>query len=161
MFQASAEVRYGRDAASTSLLDDLQPSWSHPFAFQATLEIEFMHQTIMYYTTPAATATLAEVYNQISHSYARRPGDEQIQTHLDGVKKTLAEARRGTGIEFMCFRAPRTDADKKKDKEKEKDKDKDKDKNVETDYEREPITSPVPAPVPPTPRRRDINRNRI
>ncbi|KZS97149.1 hypothetical protein SISNIDRAFT_406460 [Sistotremastrum niveocremeum HHB9708] len=128
---------------------------------RATLEIEFMHQTIMYYTTPAATATLAEVYNQISHSYARRPGDEQIQTHLDGVKKTLAEARRGTGIEFMCFRAPRTDADKKKDKEKEKDKDKDKDKNVETDYEREPITSPVPAPVPPTPRRRDINRNRI
>jgi len=53
---------------------------------RATLEIEFMHQTI-------------------SKAYAKRPGDEGLQGSLDEVKRTLSETRRATGIEFLCFRA--------------------------------------------------------
>ncbi|PPQ80928.1 hypothetical protein CVT26_014961 [Gymnopilus dilepis] len=71
---------------------------------RATLEIEFMHQTLGRYVTPAAAKTLSELYNRISQAYARRPGDENLQANLDGVKKTLAETRRATGIEFLCFR---------------------------------------------------------
>lgn len=71
---------------------------------QATLEIEFMHQTLGRYVTPAAAKTLSELYNRISQAYARRSGDENLQTNLDGVKKILAETRRATGIEFLCFR---------------------------------------------------------
>lgn len=74
---------------------------------QATLEIEFMHQTLGRYAQPAS-ATLEELYNRISQSYARRPGDESLQGNLDGVKKTLADTRRATGIEFLCFRQTKT-----------------------------------------------------
>lgn len=71
---------------------------------QATLEIEFIHQTVSRYVTPSAAKTLSDLYNKISQAYARKAGDENLQEHLDGVKKTLAETRRATGIEFLCFR---------------------------------------------------------
>ncbi|KAL0576081.1 Exocyst complex component S5 [Marasmius crinis-equi] len=71
---------------------------------RATLEIEFMHQTLGKYVTPSAAKTLSDLYNKISQAYARRPGDENLQMNLDGVKKTLADTRRATGIEFLCFR---------------------------------------------------------
>ncbi|KIJ63178.1 hypothetical protein HYDPIDRAFT_93197 [Hydnomerulius pinastri MD-312] len=71
---------------------------------RATLEIEFMHQTLARYVSPSAAKTLSELYNKISMAYARRAGDENLQGNLDSVKKTLAESRRATGIEFMCFR---------------------------------------------------------
>ncbi|KAJ3907477.1 exocyst complex component sec5 [Lentinula edodes] len=75
---------------------------------RATLEIEFMHQTLGKYVTPTAAKTLSDLYNKISQAYARRPGDENLQNHLDGVKKTLADTRRATGIEFLCFRQTKT-----------------------------------------------------
>lgn len=63
-----------------------------------------MHQTLSRYVTPSAAKTLADLYNKISQAYTKRPGDENLQSNLDGVKKTLAETRRATGIEFLCFR---------------------------------------------------------
>lgn len=63
-----------------------------------------MHQTLARYVSVSAAKTLSELYNKISQAYARRPGDDNLQDHLDRVKKTLAESRRATGIEFMCFR---------------------------------------------------------
>lgn len=80
---------------------------------QATLEIEFLHQTLSRYVTPSADQTLADLYTKISQAYARRPGDENLQSHLDGVKKTLGDTRRATGIEFLCFKQTK---DKAKDK---------------------------------------------
>ncbi|KAI0336755.1 hypothetical protein GY45DRAFT_1315389 [Cubamyces sp. BRFM 1775] len=85
---------------------------------RATLEIEFMHQTLSRYVTPSADQTLSELYTKISQAYAKRPGDENLQAHLDGVKKTLADARRATGIEFLCFRQTKDRATRDKDKEK-------------------------------------------
>ncbi|KAH9941188.1 exocyst complex component Sec5-domain-containing protein [Epithele typhae] len=83
---------------------------------RATLEIEFMHQTLSRYVTTSADKTLSELYTKISQAYAKRPGDENLQSHLDGVKRTLADARRATGIEFLCFRQT-------KDRSKEKSRD--------------------------------------
>ena len=74
-----------------------------------------MHQTLSRYVTPSADQTLSELYTKISQAYAKRPGDENLQAHLDGVKKTLADARRATGIEFLCFRQTK---DRSKDKSK-------------------------------------------
>ncbi|KAH8101822.1 exocyst complex component Sec5-domain-containing protein [Cristinia sonorae] len=71
---------------------------------RATLEIEFMHQTLSRYVTTSAAKTLSDLYNKISQAYARKAGDENLQMHLDGVKKTLTETRKATGIEFLCFR---------------------------------------------------------
>ncbi|KAI0694957.1 exocyst complex component Sec5-domain-containing protein [Cytidiella melzeri] len=72
---------------------------------QATLEIEFLHQTLSRYVKPSAAKTLSELYNRISKAYdPPKDNADDIQTHLDSVKKTLAETRRATGIEFLCFR---------------------------------------------------------
>jgi hypothetical protein len=32
------------------------------------------------------------------------PGDENLQNNLDGMKRTLSDTCRRTGIEFLCFR---------------------------------------------------------
>ncbi|CDO75740.1 hypothetical protein BN946_scf184921.g16 [Trametes cinnabarina] len=86
---------------------------------RATLEIEFMHQTLSRYVTRSADQTLSELYTKISQAYAKRPGDENLQAHLDGVKKTLADARRATGVEFLCFRQTKErGAGKEREREK-------------------------------------------
>ncbi|KAF9523252.1 exocyst complex component sec5 [Crepidotus variabilis] len=71
---------------------------------RATLEIEFMHQTLGRYVTPIAAKTLSDLYTRISQAYTRRPGDENLQSNLDIVKKILAETRRSTGLDFLCFK---------------------------------------------------------
>ncbi|OCB87790.1 hypothetical protein A7U60_g5113 [Sanghuangporus baumii] len=70
---------------------------------RATLEIEFFHQTASRFVTTAAEKKLSEVYNKISQAYVRRPGDD-MKSQLEGVKRTLADTRRATQIEFLCFR---------------------------------------------------------
>ena len=110
MLQTSEEVWHGRHAPCKQLiclqLPRSSPDSLPPYHIvQATLEIEFMHQTLSRYVTSSAAKTLQDLYNKISQAYARRPGDENLQSHLDGVKKTLADTRRATGIEFLCFRA--------------------------------------------------------
>ncbi|KAK7036624.1 Exocyst complex component S5 [Paramarasmius palmivorus] len=88
---------------------------------RATLEIEFMHQTLGKYVSPSAAKTLSDLYSKISQAYARRPGDENLQSHLDGVKKTLADTRRATGIEFLCFRQTKSSSRSGTSKVREKD----------------------------------------
>jgi len=74
---------------------------------RATLEIEFIHQTLVQYVSPAASKTLSAIYNSISAAYSRRPGSagsESLQKELEGVKRTLHDSRRATAIEFLCFK---------------------------------------------------------
>ena len=73
-----------------------------------------MQQCLGRYVSPNAGRTLAEVYNIISRSYVRRPGDEALTSLLDSVKKTLSDTRKGTRYEFLCFRS--NNKDKPKDK---------------------------------------------
>ncbi|KAF8189841.1 exocyst complex component Sec5-domain-containing protein [Mycena galopus ATCC 62051] len=89
---------------------------------RATLEIEFMHQTLGRYVSPGAAKQLGELYTNISKAYAKRPGDEGLQGSLDGVKRTLAETRKATGIEFLCFRAAKAGGDKEKSAKREREK---------------------------------------
>ena len=63
-----------------------------------------MQQTLGRYVTPTASKTLSDLYNRISQAYSRRPGDESLQANLDDVKKTLADSRRSTAFEFLCFK---------------------------------------------------------
>ena len=119
---SGASAKYGGSGWAACCGYAHSHSWScsiftHPSPInQATLEIEFMHQTLSRYVTGSADKTLSELYTKISQSYAKRPGDENLQAHLDGVKKTLAEARRATGIEFLCFRQTK---DRSKDKSRD------------------------------------------
>lgn len=72
---------------------------------QATLEIEFMHQTLMIHVTPPASAVLSEIYATISEKYARA-GQDDLQNELDAVKKSLYDTRRATLVDFLCLRVP-------------------------------------------------------
>ncbi|KZO98600.1 hypothetical protein CALVIDRAFT_562045 [Calocera viscosa TUFC12733] len=90
----------------------------------ATLEIEFFHQTMLQYVSPEAASTLGEIYTTISQVYQKAPpvggvGAANLQTELDAVKKTLHDGRKGTSVEFLCFKQKK---DKEKGKEKEKER---------------------------------------
>ncbi|THH00057.1 hypothetical protein EW026_g2443 [Hermanssonia centrifuga] len=104
---------------------------------RATLEIEFIHQTLSRYVTQSAAKTLSELYNKISQAYARKPGDENLQVHLDGVKKTLAETRRATGIEFLCFRQTKEKSKDKNSTSSSKTAERDKDREAKRTRERQ------------------------
>ncbi|GAA6006556.1 hypothetical protein JCM10207_004971 [Rhodosporidiobolus poonsookiae] len=75
---------------------------------QATLEIEFMHQTLSQHVSPTADSTLQSIYRTISQSYYRRPNSSanELQQELEGLKRTLVASRRATALQFLCFRRP-------------------------------------------------------
>jgi exocyst complex component 2 len=75
---------------------------------QATLEMEFLHQTLNTHVSSGADATLQEIYKIISAKY--RPGGPpgegagELQAELEQLKLTLTQARRATALQFLCFR---------------------------------------------------------
>ncbi|GAA6063763.1 hypothetical protein JCM10212_002715, partial [Sporobolomyces blumeae] len=76
---------------------------------QATLEIEFMHQTLSQHVSPTADQTLQSIYKTISQSYYRAPTPNsaaELQQELEGLKRTLVASRRATALQFLCFRRP-------------------------------------------------------
>ncbi|KAH6909641.1 exocyst complex component Sec5-domain-containing protein [Coprinopsis sp. MPI-PUGE-AT-0042] len=96
---------------------------------RATLEIEFVHQTLGRYVTDFAAKTLSETYMKISGAYAKGQGDDDLQANLDHVKRILSETRRATGVEFLCFRptkAPGSSSTSSRSAGRSRDKDKDR-----------------------------------
>ncbi|SCV68475.1 BQ2448_596 [Microbotryum intermedium] len=112
---------------------------------QATLEIEFMHQTLSQHVSPLADSTLQSIYKTISQSYYRRPtpdSAQELQKELEGLKRTLVASRRATALQFLCFRKPSA---AKKD-------------TASGGGGGEVVSSPVPgSPAPPV---RELNRTR-
>ena len=77
---------------------------------QATLEIEFIHQTLSQFVSTAAEQTLKQIYETISERYQRKSPDEteMLKQELEAVKKTLISSRRATALQFLCFRRSRS-----------------------------------------------------
>ena len=97
---------------------------------QATLEIEFMHQTLSQHVPAGSEADtkLQEIYQTISQAYYRRSGTEaeaaeELPRELEKLKKTcvllwtvldlrtdtvgrrrLVASRKSTALQFLCFR---------------------------------------------------------
>lgn len=72
----------------------------------ATLEIEFLNQSVASFLTPHAKDVFSQVYDIISQGYRRQGAPEALQRDLDAMRKLLSESRRGTGVETLCFRQP-------------------------------------------------------
>lgn len=72
----------------------------------ATLEIEFLNQSVAAFLTPHAKDAFSQVYDIISQGYRRQGAPEALQRDLDAMRKLLSESRRGTGVETLCFRQP-------------------------------------------------------
>jgi exocyst complex component 2 len=71
---------------------------------QATLEIEFLHQSVNPYVTPTANDTLSKIYDTISQAYRRQKSSDDFHRELEGLKKLLGESRKATGLETVCFK---------------------------------------------------------
>ncbi|KAE8268288.1 hypothetical protein A4X09_0g4054 [Tilletia walkeri] len=90
---------------------------------QATLEIEFVHQTLAQYVSKEAEQRLNKVYAMLSSKFQRsnssRGGNaaeeaELIRVELEAVKKTLSASRRMTALEYLCFRPTKSSRTAKK-----------------------------------------------
>lgn len=91
------------------------PAFGMGGMLQATLEIEFLHQTMGACVTPAAEAKLKQLYDMISERYRRKSPDEQakLPTELATVRRTLVASRKTTALQFLCFRRPRSSGESK------------------------------------------------
>jgi exocyst complex component 2 len=76
---------------------------------KATLEIEFFHQSVNPYVTPAANDTLSKIYDTISQAYRRQKSSDDFHRELEGLKKLLGESRKATGLETICFKSKKED----------------------------------------------------
>ncbi|KAF7732380.1 hypothetical protein EC973_005276 [Apophysomyces ossiformis] len=75
---------------------------------QATLEIEFMHQTLSQYVTPAASDTLQLIYQTIEQAYdPQQQHSGNLQSELSHVKELLVFSRKSTVVQFLCFKQNR------------------------------------------------------
>ena len=79
------------------------PSISLPQPMQATLDVEFISQTLATYTTDSASQTQTDIYavlDQKTDNKAR----VALQEELGGLRVALKRLREGTRGQFGCFR---------------------------------------------------------
>lgn len=89
------------------------PAFNLGGMLQATLEIEFVHQTMALYVSPKAESVLRRVYEKINQRYSSTADTSDsavLQRELESVKNILIASRKATALEFLCFRRPRTAA---------------------------------------------------
>lgn len=71
---------------------------------QATLEIEFFHQSVTAFISPEANDTLSQIYDTISAAYRRQKSSDDFHRELEGLRKLLSDSRKATGMETLCFK---------------------------------------------------------
>ncbi|CAG8528764.1 23855_t:CDS:10 [Cetraspora pellucida] len=71
---------------------------------QATLEIEFMHQTLSQYVSKEAQETLQLIYTTIEQLYDTTQATGNLDSELSSVKQLLVESRKNTSLQFLCFK---------------------------------------------------------
>ncbi|CAG8479390.1 21874_t:CDS:10 [Gigaspora rosea] len=74
---------------------------------QATLEIEFMHQTLSQYVSKEAKETLQHIYSTIEQLYDTTQASGNLDSELSSVKQLLVESRKNTTLQFLCFKKPK------------------------------------------------------
>ncbi|CAG8529532.1 34941_t:CDS:10 [Gigaspora margarita] len=74
---------------------------------QATLEIEFMHQTLSQYVSKKAQETLQLIYTTIEQLYDTTQASNDLESELSSVKQLLVDSRKSTSLQFLCFKKPK------------------------------------------------------
>ncbi|KAF2279317.1 uncharacterized protein EI97DRAFT_412232 [Westerdykella ornata] len=70
---------------------------------QATLDVEFMAQTLSSYTTEKASQVQTDIY-QVLDRKTDNAARVRLQEELGSLRGVLKRLREGTRVEFMCFR---------------------------------------------------------
>ena len=73
---------------------------------QATLDVEFVAQTLSQYTTKAASETQSRLYVALDER-TTQDASKQLQGELPEMRLILKRLREGTRSEFLCFKRER------------------------------------------------------
>lgn len=74
-----------------------------PQLMQATLDVEFMAQTLASFTTEAASQVQTDIY-QVLDAKTDNAARVRLQDELGSLRSTLKRLREGTKVQFACFR---------------------------------------------------------
>lgn len=93
---------------SLEILDAFRTRPKFPLAslIQATLDVEFVAQTLSQYTTERASEVQTQIYALLDER-TDNEGRLKLPEELDGMKKLLKKMREETKWEFMCFKKER------------------------------------------------------
>ncbi|KAL7773961.1 hypothetical protein CFE70_003929 [Pyrenophora teres f. teres 0-1] len=95
------------EATTASLISTFQsdnlPTISLPQLMQATLDVEFMAQTLASYTTEKASHIQTDIY-QVLDQKTDNAARVQLQEELGNLRVVLKRLREGTKVQFACFR---------------------------------------------------------
>ena len=102
-------LSYLLEQISDSLLKAFKQraKYSLPALMQATLDTEFIAQTLSQYTTDKASATQSEVYVQLD-SRTDNDARTKLQDELPQMRAVLKKLRERTKSEFSCFKKARS-----------------------------------------------------
>lgn len=70
---------------------------------QATLDVEFMAQTLSAYTTEQASQIQTDIY-QVLDQKTDNAARVKLQDELGNLRTVLKRLREGTKVQFACFR---------------------------------------------------------
>ena len=99
------------EQVSIALLESFRKrqKYSLPALMQATLDVEFMAQTLSQYTTDKASDTQSKIYLELDRG-TDNDARTRLQDELPDMRATLKRLQKSTRGEFACFkkqRAPR------------------------------------------------------
>ena len=93
------------ETITTSLINTFTalPTCSVSALMQATLDVEFLSQTLAPYTTEKASQVQTDIY-QVLDQKTDNAARVKLQEELPSLRNVLKRLREGTRAEFACFR---------------------------------------------------------
>ena len=96
------------EKTSTQLLEAFRkrPQYSLEALMQATLDVEFVAQTLSHYTTERASELQSQIYQDLD---GRTDNDarSRLQNELPEMRNVLKKLREASKNEFACFKKPK------------------------------------------------------
>jgi len=101
-------LSYLLEQVSVALLESFKQrkKFSLPALMQATLDVEFVAQTLNQYTTDKASDTQSQIYLELDRG-TDNDARMRLQNELPEMRATLKRLRESTRSEFACFKKQR------------------------------------------------------
>lgn len=101
-------VSFLLEQSSTYLLEAFRkrPRYTLEGLMQATLDVEFVAQTLSHYTTDRASELQSQIYQELD-SRTDNDARARLQSELPEMRSTLKKLREASKNEFLCFKKPK------------------------------------------------------
>jgi exocyst complex component 2 len=106
-------LQYLLEQASRELLEafKLRQRYSLSELMQATLDVEFVAQTLSQYTTDRASEMQSQIYQELDKG-TDNDARQRLQNELPDMRAVLKRLREGSRSEFACFKKIRSRQDR-------------------------------------------------